>query len=328
MPTRILLLGLGSIGTRQARLLREHFPDVEVTALRRTESSGNALGLPELRSWDEVVPGAFDAAIVANPTSLHIDTAIECARRGMHLFLEKPIDCRLEGLDELVEMTRGLTTYVAYPLRHHRVVQELRDRLAGREVRQVAMVSASFLPDWRPGRDHLHVHSARADMGGGVLLEMSHELDLAQHLFGPVLSMQGVLRRVADVTVDADDCADLLLSFAWGTANIQLNMISRFPRRTIVVETADGYLAADIRSQTLTDLRGDRLEELDLPSAPDDMYVAQLHYFLDNLGRTDLGNNLLQASDLYRQMIALREDAGYGTTDHHLRTGRFAGGQG
>lgn len=331
MTPRVLLVGLGSIGTRHARLLRTHFPELDLVALRSGSASpGNELGLPELHGWDEVDRQTFDVAVIANPTSLHIDTARLCAERGMHLFLEKPIDARLDGLDELIAIcqSKQLTSYVAYPLRFHAVIGALRERLARRQVRHVRMVCASYLPDWRPGRAHLDVYSAHARMGGGVLLDMSHELDLAQYLFGPVRSLRGTLRRTGDVTVDAEDCADVLLSHDWGTTNISLTMISRSPRRVISIETADGYLAADIRAQTVTDLRDGNVETITLTAGADNMYVAQLRYFFGNLGRTEIDNNLLQASDLYRKMIALREEEGYGTSGHYLRSRRIAGSEG
>lgn len=328
---RVLVVGLGSIGTRHARLLRSHFPDVSVVALRSgTRSRGNSLGVPEVHSWEEVEAGSFTAAVIANPTSMHIDTAMRCAQRGLHIFLEKPIDCRLGGLDDLLDVVeqRALTTYVAYPLRHHAVVRTLKSRLRDRAVLSACLVSASYLPDWRPGRDHLKGHSAQTAMGGGVLLEMSHELDLAHHLFGEVLAVEGALRRVGDVTVDAEDCADVLLTHAWGTTNVHLDMISRHPRRTIEVETADGFLMGDIRNQTVTDHHHGHNDEIALAMDPDDMYVRQLRYFLSRLGDTKLDNNLLQASRLYTMMIGLREEQGYGATHHDLRPGRVAGGQG
>lgn len=331
MATRLLLVGLGSIGVRHARLLRSHFAGtVEVVALRSDPGrAGNELAIPEIFSWQEVDHGSFDAALISNPTCMHIETAVRCAQRDLHIFLEKPVDCTVDGLDELIRIVsqRHLTAYVAYPLRYHPVVHELRQRLIGRTVLHVSMVCASFLPQWRPGRDHTTIYSARSDLGGGVFLDMSHELDLADYLFGPVLGIQGRLDRVAEVTVDSDDCADVLLEHAWGTTNVHLNSFSQTPRRTIEIETADGYLRGDIRGQTVTDVIQGQSDETVLVADADQMYVEQLQHFLGNLGSTDLDNSLLRASGLYRKMIAFREEQGYGAANHHLRPRRVAGSQ-
>ena len=85
----------------------------------------NDLGIREISGWDEISAQRLDVALIANPTNMHIDTAIRCAERGLHLFIEKPIDCRLDSLDHLLRIVaeRRLTAYVAYPMRFHPVVR-------------------------------------------------------------------------------------------------------------------------------------------------------------------------------------------------------------
>jgi predicted dehydrogenase len=155
MGLRVLLVGLGSIGRRHARLVQRHLRH-EIVALRSgTGPEGNDLGIPELHSWREVDEGAFDVALITNPTYLHIDTATHCADLGLPFLLEKPIDCRVAGLEDLLATVRErrLSTYVAYPLRFHPVVRALKARLEECTVLHAGMVCASYLPDWRPGRD-------------------------------------------------------------------------------------------------------------------------------------------------------------------------------
>ena len=326
MGLRVLVIGLGSIGKRHARLLQCHFSH-EVVALRSGSGpDGNELGIPELYSWQEVDEGAFDVALITNPTYLHIDTATRCAERGLHFLLEKPIDCRVDGLDYLLAIVRerGLSTYVAYPLRFHPVVSALSERLAGCRVLHAGMVCASYLPDWRPGRDFLEVHSRFREQGGGVFLEMSHELDTAEYLFGPILDVKGTLAQVSDLTADADDCADLIVAHASATTNIHLDLFSREARRYVEVETAEGYLRGDLRAPGVAGVMGGRSIDETFEVDADDMYLAQLRYFFDNVDRPDMMNNLAEASSLYRIMIGFREGQGYGTTGDHLRPGRVA----
>lgn len=227
----------------------------------------------------------------------------------MHLFIEKPIDCTTAGLPELLALVRerGLSSYVAYPLRFHPTVRELRRRLQGRTVLHASMVSSSFLPEWRHGQDHRRSYSRYAEQGGGVLLDMSHELDTAEYLFGPAEGMEGVLSRVSEVTVTAEDCADLLLRFWWGVCGVHLSMFGRHPRRWVEVDTADGYLRGDLRAGSVLEVvDGDgRLEEL--PVEPDGMYLDQFRYFFDHIGRDDMQNSLPRAARLFERIIEFRE---------------------
>jgi predicted dehydrogenase len=318
---------LGSIGKRHARLIRQHLPH-DVWALRSyLGQEQNDLGIPEVASWAEADEQAFDVAIISNPTFMHIETATRCAEHGLHLFIEKPVDCSLEGLDDLLNIVRerSLSTYVAYPLRFHPVVRAFRQRLGERTVLHAGMICASFLPDWRPNQDYRRIYSRFREQGGGVFLEMSHELDMAEFLFGPVRHIQGTLHRVSDLTADSDDCADVLLEHSWGTTNVQLDMFSRYARRLVEVETPEGHLRADLREPSITEAAEGRVWTDRFLVDPDLMYVDQLRYFFDNLGRPDMQNSLPQASHLYRKMIEFRKEQGYGTAGHHLRPGGFPG---
>ena len=311
MVVRIVILGLGSIGQRHATLLRQHFShEVELVSMRtHLGQESNDLGIPEISGWGEISAQNLDVALIANPTYMHIDTAIRCAERGLHLFIEKPIDCRLDGLDHLLRIVaeRRLTAYVAYPMRFHPVVRELKSRLVGRKILHANMVCASFLPAWRPNQDHLKGYSASWARGGGVFLDMSHEIDMAQYLFGPVTEIEGTLGRAGGVTVDSDNSADLLVSHEWGTTNIHLNSVSELPRRYVEIDLAHGHLHGDVRRQTVTDWDEGRMSEAAFSTDGDRMYVEQLRYFLENLGRDDFENSLLRASGLYKKMIDFRE---------------------
>ena len=113
--------------------------------------------------------------------------------------------------------------------------------------------------------------------------------------------------RVGDVTVDSDDWADVLVSHQWGTTNIHLNSVSEVPRRSVEIDLAHGHLHGDLRRQTVTDWEEGRMSEAAFSTDGDWMYVEQLRYFLENLGRDDFENSLLRASGLYKKMIDFRE---------------------
>jgi predicted dehydrogenase len=305
---RILLIGLGSIGKRHARLIQRHFSH-KVVALRTLRGQErNDFGIPELNSWAEAEAQPFDVAFVTNPTNQHIETALRCAERGLHLFIEKPIDCRLDGLERLVATSRArrLSAYVAYPLRHHPLMIALKERLGKRTVLHASMVCASYLPQWRPQQDYRKSHACFQVQGGGVLLEMSHELDMAEYLFGPVLKIEGRLNRISDLTTDSDDCADLILRHGHGITNVHLNLFSRQRRRFVEVDTADGFLRADlVTSQLMAISQGETTCE-DYPVDSDLMYLNQLRYFFDHLGHVDFDNSLARASGLFTQLITFR----------------------
>lgn len=289
---KIVIFGLGSIGLRHAKLLKE-YGQHEVVAFR-TKGSQNSLNLKEIFSWNELDQFKPELAVICNPTSLHIVTAIECAKRGIALFLEKPIGSSGEGLSELVELVQAnkLTTYVAYVLRFHPAIVELKEKIRKEKLLHCRMVCSSFLPDWRKESDYKKSYSASKKEGGGVLLDLSHELDMADYLFNGVKTIQGKLGRASSLTIDSEDYADLILSTSACPVSIHLNYFSRQTKRTISIDTESNSFEVDLTS-------GDR----------DALYKRQWDYFFDNIRNPKMMNNLIEAAPLFEKIIYFKEQA-------------------
>jgi len=292
---RIIFFGLGSIGQRHAKLICTYYPDFELYAFR-TEKGQQELSVDLATSitpvgWEDIEEIKPDVAFICNPTFLHVPTAIRCAELGMHLFIEKPISHNTEGLERLIGLVscKNLTAYVAYPLRHHPKTKSLGIELWGKKILHARFVCTSYLPWWRPGADHTKCYSAHRDQGGGPLLDMSHQLDLAVHLFGPIKGIEGKWGRAANVTVDADDYADLIITHKSGmVSNIHINFFSKRAQDYVEVETEDIVARADF-----TD-----------PELMNEAYVNQLRYFFE-FGSPKMDNNLLEASWLFRTIVDL-----------------------
>lgn len=292
---KILFFGLGSIGSRHARLLKE-IGGYEVHAFRSgRKGRGNPLGVPEISGWREVDALKPDVAFITNPTDLHIETALPCAERGMALFLEKPIGASTDGLKELLGLVlkKRLPTYVAYVLRFHPAVRRLKEELKGRKVLGARFSCRSWLPDWRPGRDHLESYSAHREMGGGALLDVSHEFDLAQYLFGPVVEITGRPERRSCVTVDAEDFVKATVRCPSVAVEIVIDIASKETERTIAIETDQGTICENLMDGT----------DRDMP------YRDQLRYFIDHRNDLTMMNNLFEAKPLFEKLIAFRQTA-------------------
>src|SRR3989338_6783167 len=169
---KIIFFGMGSIGHRHAELIRKDYP-YEIYAYRTQK--GDSLyrktpsAIKEIDAWKDVDLINPDVAFITNPTSLHLETAIECARRGMALFIEKPLDSQTKLLNRFLTLVKKnkLTTYVAYVLRFHPVIEALKKELKKGKFCHMRVWTGSYLPQWRKGIDHKKRYSANREMGGG-----------------------------------------------------------------------------------------------------------------------------------------------------------------
>lgn len=292
------------------QLLQEHFPELSLGALRSGDGR-NDLRIPEFKSWPEVDRQNWDIAFIATPTYLHTKYALEGAKRKMHLFIEKPIDSSWKGLEELIELIQRnhLTSYVAYPFRFHPVMSELKKMLEGKKVLHAQITCASYMPSWRSKQNHRDSYSSYKAQGGGVILDLSHEIDYAEFLFGEVKTVQGIYGRKSSITVDSEDCADLILQHETTVTNVHLNYFSRFTRRTIEVDLENQFIEADLKNNFIRKVSEAGEEEIQRFSVrPDDMFITQLHYFFSNLENPNMENHLAKASKLFRKLLDFKEN--------------------
>lgn len=228
MINRILIVGLGSIGKRHLRLARELIPNADIRVLRHQATNE----VPEYSSGcfssiEEAVAFAPQIAVIASPAPFHIATAQALAEVGVHLLIEKPLSASLSGVMQLLEtcQNQSVVLLTGYNLRFLPSLQRYRDLLGEGVVGKVLSVRCEigqYLPSWRLDSDYRQGVSARHELGGGVLLELSHELDYLRWIFGEVDWVKASLSRQSMLEIDVEDTAHLTLGFASALDGYQL----------------------------------------------------------------------------------------------------------
>ncbi|MEO1987390.1 MAG: Gfo/Idh/MocA family oxidoreductase [Martelella sp.] len=298
MIDRIVINGLGNIGRRHIRLLRARFPQAQIMTLRHGSSKDV---LPEadicVTSLDEAVAFAPDIAIISTPAPHHAAPAIAFARAGVHLLVEKPMAATLDAAKAMAEAAReaGVRVQIGYNLRFLDSLSIFREAIHGGKAGRISSVRAEvgqYLPDWRPGADWRNAVSARRDFGGGVLLELSHELDYLRWIFGEVDAVQGWLGYNGPLGLEVEDTVHALLHFAGSVpvgyegaapvANLTLDFIRRDPVRRCVAIGDEGTLEWDgIASRVrLFSPDGERQLLHDQKPSRDTSYSLQLEAFV------------------------------------------------
>ena len=257
MISRILIVGLGSIGRRHLRLARQLFPKADIRILRhKSDSKVPEFSNGYLASIDEAVRFKPFLAVIANPAPFHIATAQVLADVGAHLLIEKPLSASLEGTTKLLDVCRknNLVLSVGYNLRFLPSLQYFRELLLSNSYGKAMSIRCEmgqYLPVWRPERDYRSSVTARQDLGGGALLELSHEIDYLRWIFGEVQSVQAVLRRQSQLDIDVEDTAHLILLFAPNAeyhevlCSLELDLIRHDTTRLCTVICEKGTLQWD-----------------------------------------------------------------------------------
>jgi predicted dehydrogenase len=279
----VLFIGYGSIAAKHKQALDNLYPDATSYALRSNTAAAPIDDITSIYSWDEL-PGQIDFAIVSTPTFRHTEFVKTLTEKGIPVFLEKPVADILDGLDELNEQIseQQLPTYVACNLRFLPVLQFLHTYLNENKprIKEVLVYAGSYLPDWRPSINFRENYSARADMGGGVHLDLFHELDYISWLFGVPEKSIGIRTSNSSLQISAIDFASFSWMYSGFTTTILLNYFRRKAKRTIEIVFEDDTWIVDLRNNNIVAESGKIIFEQPEFSIKD-TYTKQMAYFTD-----------------------------------------------
>lgn len=289
---KILVVGLGSIGKRHLRLARGLYPDADIRVLRHAGPAAT----PEfadacLADIVDALNFQPDVAVIANPAPFHVASALPLAEAGIHLLIEKPIAADLVGLRQLLEtiVRRRIVAMVGYNLRQLPSLQAFREQISNGVLGRLWSVRAEigqYLPSWRPGDDYRSGVSAQRALGGGALLELSHEIDYLRWIFGEPTWVQAALSRQSDLDIDVEDTAHLVFGFgdAGLSARLDVDFIRHDTTRQCLAIGERGCLRWDGLAGTVDFYCAQAKvwrNVCTLPSQRDESYLAQWRHFAD-----------------------------------------------
>jgi predicted dehydrogenase len=290
--TRYMICGLGSIGRRHLRNLLS-LGETDVVLVRSGRSTLPDQGLEGL-PVEQDLAAALDrwrpeAVVVATPTALHLDSALPAAQAGCHILLEKPISHRLDGVEALqaVAAQTGSRVLVGFQFRFHPGLQIVRSKVQAGDLGEPVSVRAhwgEFLPAWHPWEDYQTSYSARADLGGGVVLTLCHPLDYLPWILGHPSRVWAQVGRLSGLDLDVEDTAEIGLRFATGMlGSVHLNYVQRPPMHRLEIVGTEASLVWDGLEGWVRVYTGDDVG-WDLTPAPDgfgrnDMFLAEMRHF-------------------------------------------------
>lgn len=280
---RILVLGAGSAGARHARHLATRGAEVYVTDLdpARAERIRHATPI----EYDLGVLHRFDAVVIASPNAAHEEQALRSIEAGRLALVEKPLATSGTAATRLAE-EGGDQLMVAYNLRLHAPVERLVQLVhTGRvgAIHSVRLWFGYYLPAWRPAVDYRTTYSAQSALGGGVLLDAIHELDLLLWLVGHGSTVVGAfVGSVGDLDIDVEDTVRCVLCTPAGApVELSLDYLSRRYRRGIEVVGSAATVRLDWARSVLEIEDGDGMTSEDASIPVEASYERQADRFLE-----------------------------------------------
>lgn len=231
---KILLIGLGSAGQRHMRNFKRilgnnvEFIAYRVRKLNRLfddnlnvvegQSVVEAYHIKEFDNLESALDEEPDFAVISNPNSMHIQCALQVAKRGIDIFLEKPVSDNMNGIAELENIVRekNLILYVGYQMRLHPCILKLKSDIEKNQIGRIVSVDCQMgelLSKMHKYEDYRQMNESKKTTGGGVVLCQIHELDYLYWVFGMPKEVISVGGKYSDLEIEVEDAVTTLCKY-------------------------------------------------------------------------------------------------------------------
>jgi CMP-N,N'-diacetyllegionaminic acid synthase len=254
---KALLIGYGSIGRRHDEVLST-FPEINEIHIVTKQKLNDRVAFKSLEDVEAI--SSYDYFLIASETKKHLEQLCWLNEhvKNKKIFCEKPLFERFYALPGMKN-----EVYVGYVLRFHPVLQKIKELLVAQRVLTANIACGSYLPDWRTNIDYRDSYSAKKVEGGGVLLDLSHELDYCAWLTGNFIDIKSYQTKVSDLEIDSDDLVSLIgKTEQHAIINLVIDYISKSPHRLIRINTNVFTLEADLIKNQLIKINLDATQQV------------------------------------------------------------------
>ena len=321
---KILIVGLGSIGrTHLENLLQFKNVNIIVYTKRTDLNSFVEQGVKIFDSLTKCLEENPDVAIITNETSLHVPIAIKLAKKGLDLFIEKPLSHSVKDVKVLQSIVKKkkLITQMGCNLRFHPCIKKIKDLIEKENIGRILSAqveNCSYLPDSHRWEDYKKSFSARKELGGGVILTLIHEIDYMYWFFNKVEDVVSISEKLSDLDISVQDFSASILKFSnnvIGEVHLDYFQKPNFKRCKIRGTKGEIYWDSDKNCVNIYNIKKNKWEtkfetgfsnNIDMYTS----YVEEMKHFLKCVKqRKETINNLEQGVITLKIALAIKKAA-------------------
>ena len=242
MKKKILIFGLGSIGIKHANLLRKIVKTSNILFFSKRKSNQYL----STNSYLDIISFNPDYILVCSETSKHYEHLcfIEKNFKNKNVLVEKPLFHKVLKLN-----LKRNKYFIGYNLRFHPVINFLKKIIKKKNIFNISIFCNTYLPYWRKNIKYFNSYSASKKKGGGVLLDLSHEFDYIQWLFGKIDKIEfKKIKKISFLKINTEDTAQIIGKIKNINCNFNLNYFSRFEQRQIIIDSKKETIVGDLKN--------------------------------------------------------------------------------
>lgn len=263
---KALILGTGSISKKHEKALLKIGYDVFFYTKRSIVKKNI------IKSKKDFINLNPDIFVVASKTSDHFKqlSFIEKNFKNKTILIEKPLFHKYFKKTKVVNKV-----FVGYNLRFHPIIKFLKKKLKT-SFFFIDVSCQSFLPEWRSNINYQNSYSANQRFGGGVLLDLSHEIDFIEYIFGKINKVYfSFNKKISNLNINSKDI--FLMNGKVGKINFRLNLnyFSRYRSRLILLYGKKETFKCDLIKNKIEIFKNNKKKEIILfkpTNSFDEMY--------------------------------------------------------
>lgn len=235
MQKSVLIVGSGEICEKHVKALRLISKKIKIINIKSRQFKNYLI--KNKKSF-------FELIILCSPSSEHLKhlKIIENNFFKTKVLIEKPL------FNKYLKINKNLKNYyyVGYNLRHNPVINFLKNYIKSKKILSINVLCSSYLPFWRKKKNYQKSVSAQKKFGGGVLLELSHEIDYVNWIFGKFNNLSVFNKKISDLKINVDDILNVTAKNKNSFLNLNINFFSMSERRKIYIDGNNFSIDADL----------------------------------------------------------------------------------
>jgi len=290
---KVLVVGCGSIGRRHVNnlLKLDNIENILIYTKHCPENLTTEDKKEKIVIINSLRDAEVDSAIISNETYKHIETAIFLAEKGINLFIEKPLSHNLKKVDRLRDVVKRkkIKAFIGYNLRFLGAIEYIKDQLSKGILGNLYFAKIEVgqnLSQWRPDRDYRNSYSSSREKGGGVALDLSHEIDYMRYLFGDPCYWKVIRTKVSGLEIDSDDIFEGVYVYDNNfVCNVHMDYLQLDKKRDIRIVGSEGTLVCDFVKKNIRVNRNNKEETVNDASLFDinKTYENELIHFMASI---------------------------------------------
>ncbi len=241
---KVLIIGFGSIGKRHFSIIKNNFKFAKIFILSRRNL--NIRGAKVNKNINEIKNIKFNYIIIANETSQHYSTLkyLEENFKNTKILIEKPL------FHKYINLKSKNKIFIGYNLRFHPGVILFKKLIKNQSIFNIKVIANSYLPNWRKN-DYSQSYSANSKKGGGVILDLSHEIDLAMWIFGNIKIVNCYQGKISNLQISSEDYLKIFGKIKKSNFYLELSYFSKNETRSIQVDTNKNSILLNLKKNYL-----------------------------------------------------------------------------